>query len=147
MSEHGTLETPAGWELRTQAIWYEPERNDLGARMAVNKVAQARASIVVNRSAGRGASAAEVEASAIREMLGLMPMLRRLSQQPVRFADGVDGLVTQLAVPTGPQLRLLQAHLFRVDAGIATQIVVSVEESRKSSLESELLPIALSFRP
>jgi hypothetical protein len=147
MSEHGSLSMPAGWELRTQEMWYEPERRELEPRMAVHKSNPMRANIVVNRSTGRGKTAQELESSGIREMLALMPTLRRLGSEPMRFADGRDGIVTMVVVPVGPQVRLLQAHVFRVDGEVATQIVINVEESRKTYLEKELLPLVLAFRP
>jgi hypothetical protein len=143
----GKLEVPKNWELRVQHTYVEPAAT-LKAPLAMqNTQAKPRANVVVSRVP---ASAERPEAAAndfFAQTAQTVPGLRRLSQETFAFDDGAMGTSLTVAFHATPQLRLVQRHVFRIDADVLTQLVATVDEARASELDENMAAILKSFKP
>lgn len=144
----GRIAVPSDWEVRTQITYIEPPDSSLKVPLAVQQTAaKPRANVVVSRSASSAASAEAAMNDFLSQTAQAVPGLRRLSQGDIDFADGATGVWLTVAFNATPQVRLAQRHVFRMDAGVLTQLVATAEEQRVDDLDGRMTEIIRSFSP
>lgn len=144
----GQLVVPPNWEVRSQISFHAPVQdasNDWGAKAPMQQAP--RINIVVSRRPAQpGQTAQSLIESLLKELAQGVRGLTVVSSGEMKFADGGVGATADVALPATPQLRALQRHAFRVDGGIATQLVATVDEQSPQKLD-ELGAILVSFKP
>lgn len=144
----GQLKVPSGWETRTQVTFLEPVDAGLKVPLATQQTApKPRGNIVVSRHKADSGTAAEAMEQFMAQTGQAIPGLKKLGQSSLAFGDGVKGESVTISFHATPQVRLAQRHVFRVDAGVLTQLVATVEEHRAGDLEGSLAQLMMTFRP
>lgn len=144
----GNIEVPGDWEVRSQITLLEPEDAGLQAPLAMRQSsAKPRANFVISRQKSDSPDGASARREFLEQSAQAIPGLKLHSEDVVAFGDGESGASVTLSFAATPQIRLAQRHIFRLDADILTQIVITVDEHRLEELSGVLLTSAKSFDP
>ena len=143
----GILEIPEGWEVRTEAVLIAPASSDLTAPLSVAKSSgQPRANVVVRRALYAEADCVELLRETLKEA-ALPPGSFKVSEiEPFTFDDGTTGARQALQLKTGPTGSVLQEHIVRIDADVATHMTGTVVHTDASAMEN-LVALMRCFRP
>lgn len=143
----GTLDVPETWEVRTQVTLLEPEDKTLSDPMLLPSTSAPRANLVVSRQAHGNTSPEDALEDFLKHSAREIPQLRVLGKENLEFDDGGHGASVSIAFPATAAVQLAQRHVFRVDDGTLTQIVITVDDYRANELDTALRELARSFRP
>lgn len=136
-----------GWETRLQATFIAPAEPP-DADLLLEQIPPPRANIVVSRT--------PTEAS---EPLGECNKFISLTAQSVPglevvdepaaavFGDRVSGVITTVRFPATEQVTLRQLHAFRIDGGVLTQLVATVDDAGGAQSLADMQGKLLSFSP
>jgi hypothetical protein len=141
------IDVPGDWEIRTQVTYIEPPEV-ISVPLAVQPTQpKARANIVVSRSPTTVATPAEAMNDFYKQTAPAVPGFKSLGQGTLSFDDGARGCWVTVCFNATPQLRLAQRHIFRIDAGILTQLVATVDELHLPEMDSRMQRIVCSLKP
>ena len=135
-----------GWETRWQLTLIEPavlppEEADELIR------ARPRLNVVVSNVPATHDNARETAATFIDQVKSTLPGLKLKNDgKEIAFKDGARGIRQDLSFVAGG-VELLQAHIFRIDRGVATQIVVTSEIERSKQEFESIVDDVLGFSP
>jgi hypothetical protein len=140
------INIPSDWEVRTQVTYIEPP-DVLQVPLAVQQTqARPRTNIVVSRSPAAVPTTDEALNNFLTQTAQAVPGLKNLSRGALSFDDGGQGSWVTISFNATPQVTLVQWHIFRIDDGILTQLVATVDEWRLADLDGRLQQIARTLR-
>lgn len=145
--KHGHISVPKQWELRIQHTYIEPAETMKVPLAMQNTQAKPRANIVVSRIPATVDSPDTALNEFYAQTAQAVPGLRKVSQEVFAFDDGTKGAALTVSFHATPQVRLVQKHVFRLDAGVLTQLVATVDEPRMGELDAGMAKILRSFKP
>jgi hypothetical protein len=140
-----------GWEERLQVTFLapaEPSDPNMPVAVAADQASRTRANIVVSRTPTEATDPnAECE-KFIAQTAKLVPGLELVGDiTPFDFDDRVPGVITAVSFPATQQVRLTQLHAFRIDDGVLTQLVATVDEVEGEQKREGMRRMLLSFSP
>ncbi|MEM1073729.1 MAG: hypothetical protein AAF665_09505 [Pseudomonadota bacterium] len=141
----GTMQIPGAWEARSQITLLEPESTlDADLKPTVS-ASRPRTNFVISRAASDGKDRYEARQEFLMNGAQAIPQFKILSDEDLFFDDGVEGASVKLTFPATPVVQLVQQHVFRIDADLLTQIVVTVDTHRARELEDNLLAVLKTY--
>lgn len=144
-----SLPAVQGWDTRLQGVFLAPpDPAPSGLPVDVEEVPPFRLRIIVNRweAAGTDATAqyVDVRTTLLRNQRGVEELVE---PKPLRFGDGVVGVVATIGLGTSQQMRLVELHAFRTDGGVVTQLVATAAEDEVRRRQDELVRLFQEFVP
>lgn len=137
------------WEVRLQVTYLAPtEPADPSLPIDIDLIPPPRTNIVVSRVSTQQTDPAVECRNFIQQTATAVPGLEEIgSPSPLDFNDGVKGVVTQVSFPASDRIKLTQLHAFRIDKGILTQLVATIDETQSAQKLDELRHTLQSFTP
>lgn len=134
------------WEVRLQATFLRPLVPAHPSLMGLQQVKSAQANIVVNRTSTESEDPEVERGKFMAQVVKAVPNLEVHSDaEEFTFTDKRKGVITTLSFPATAEIKLIQLHAFRIDDGVLTQIVVTVDEASSQDERDALLKIIESF--
>jgi len=137
-----------GWELRWQLTMIEPAAT-VETIPGVDQLPPPRTNIVLSRTQTEASNPEAAMRHFLDQTKPIVPGLHVPEDaiRPVTFSDGASGFRTEIEFPAAQEIRLWQLHLFRIDAGVTTQIVLTCDTVRDRKEREALEILALGFVP
>lgn len=141
------VEAWQGWEQRWQLTLIEPQEDLPEELPNVGVRPLPRRNLVISRAPATAASALDAAHEFLRHVGSAVPDLH-VDTPPAEmtFRDGTAGAQAVVSFQV-EGVRLIQVHLFRLDADAMTQIVATADEVRSEEERQEMVTAALSFAP
>lgn len=141
-----------GWDKRVQVTWIAPAAPIPDADDTPNVVLlpPPRSNLVLSTTRASQDTASAALEEFLRTTRDQIPNVTVVEQDRVpTFGDGVTGAEVVIEFWVTPDVVLRQVHLFRVDDGVVTQIVATVDasDSAEAQLEEELRKAGLDLVP
>ena len=118
-----------GWEVRVQATFIAPlAPPDATLPTTGGQVAEPRANVVVSRAATAEPDAMSAYRTFVGTTAAMVPGLEVVSEPaPFPFGDAIVGIAAVVSFPATEHIALMQLHVFRLDDGLLTQIVATMD--------------------
>jgi hypothetical protein len=142
----GQINVPSDWEVRTQITYIEPP-DVMEVPLAVQQTqARPRSNIVVSRSHTAVATTDQALDDFLTQTAQAVPGLKSLDRGTLSFDDGEQASCVTISFNATPQVRLVQRHIFRIDDGVLTQIVATVDDGHLADLDGRMQQIVRSLK-
>ncbi len=142
------IEGRPGWEARWQLTLIEPI-DDLPEYMAGSEPAsKPRLNLVLSRAPTKADDALTAAQQFLEQTASVVPGLEIVTPPEAEiFNDGEPGAKVTVSFLATPDVRLRQVHLFRIDDGLLTQAVITIDDNRPEGDAEKLVDAALGFVP
>lgn len=138
------LEEQEGWETRWQVTLIEPEQRPPPGYAGEPLP---RRNLVISTISAQSEHPIEAAELFLQQTTQAVPNLEvNAVPKETTFNDQHPGSRFDISFFATPDVRLLQTHLFRIDDGVLTQLVVTCDDSRQKDQE-KLIDTALTFAP
>lgn len=139
------LEDRDGWESRWQLTLIEPTTAPPEFDVPVQQLPRCNAVVARSHTADPTSEAAAERFLA--ETAPLVSELQTMARRQIKFNDGTSGYRLDVQFRATSAVTLKQAHLFRLDDSVLTQIVVTADTAREAAEFEDVVKDALSYTP
>jgi hypothetical protein len=145
----GQISIPSEWEVHVQISLQEPKEPppvEIPLPSAKPLLPPPRSNVVILRRPATGEELSALIEGLLRDIAKATPGFSHLGSGEFAFDDGTIVPMADIVLPVTPQLRAMQRHIFRIDDGVATQLIATTHEGANRKLD-ELCAILRTFRP